>query len=230
MIQAGPNRTGKSAGTQTTGRKANMGQNIKAVFTDVDGTLLNSAHRVTPRTGEWIHRILQRGIHFVIVSARSPSGIYPIMRRNDLHCALISYSGAMIMDEDRNVLYSRCTELIYTEDMRERKRVMEELSDAFVVMPGGFGTMEEFFEVLTAKTLGLHMKPIALVNTKGVWDELETFSKRLLSEGFISESCIGSYRICPDPAEALDFVMNDPDKDKEPKWVKYVVKEEDILK
>ena len=84
-----------------------MGQNIKAVFTDVDGTLLNSAHRVTPRTGEWIHRILQRGIHFVIVSARSPSGIYPIMRRNDLHCALISYSGAMIMDEDRNVLYSR---------------------------------------------------------------------------------------------------------------------------
>ncbi|MBQ3274290.1 MAG: TIGR00730 family Rossman fold protein [Christensenellaceae bacterium] len=130
----------------------------------------------------------------------------------------------------RNVLYSRCTELIYTEDMRERKRVMEELSDAFVVMPGGFGTMEEFFEVLTAKTLGLHMKPIALVNTKGVWDELETFSKRLLSEGFISESCIGSYRICPDPAGALDFVMNDPDKDKEPKWVKYVVKEEDILK
>ena len=84
-----------------------MEQNIKAVFTDVDGTLLNSVHRVTPGTRDWIHRILQRGIHFVIVSARSPSGIYPIMRRNDLHCALISYSGAMIMDEDRNILYSR---------------------------------------------------------------------------------------------------------------------------
>lgn len=84
-----------------------MEHTIKAVFSDVDGTLLNSLHRVTPKTGEWIHKILKSGIHFVIVSARSPSGIYPIMRRNDLQCALIAYSGALIMDEERNVLYSR---------------------------------------------------------------------------------------------------------------------------
>ena len=84
-----------------------MEHTIKAVFSDVDGTLLNASHRVTPKTGEWIHKILKSGIHFVIVSARSPSGIYPIMRRNDLHCALIAYSGALIMDEERNVLYSR---------------------------------------------------------------------------------------------------------------------------
>lgn len=84
-----------------------MDHQVKAVFSDVDGTLLNSAHRMTPRTREWIHRIVERGIPFVIVSARSPSGLYPILRRNDLNCALISYSGALVMDENRNILYSR---------------------------------------------------------------------------------------------------------------------------
>ena len=80
---------------------------VRAVFSDVDGTLLNSAHRVTPRTGEWIHRLTNMDIPFVIVSARSPSGIYPIMRRNDFRSALIAYSGALIMDADRNILFSR---------------------------------------------------------------------------------------------------------------------------
>ena len=80
---------------------------VRAVFSDVDGTLLNSSHRVTPRTGEWIHRLADMEIPFVIVSARSPSGIYPIMRRNDFECALIAYSGALIMDRDRKILFSR---------------------------------------------------------------------------------------------------------------------------
>lgn len=80
---------------------------IRAIFSDVDGTLLNSAHRVTPRTGMWIRRVMAREIPFVIVSARSPSGIYPILRRNDLECAMIAYSGAMIMDRDRSILFNR---------------------------------------------------------------------------------------------------------------------------
>ena len=80
---------------------------IRAVFSDVDGTLLNSGHRVTPRTAEWIRKLGEMDIPFVIVSARSPSGIYPIMKRNGFRSALIAYSGALIMDEDRNVLYNR---------------------------------------------------------------------------------------------------------------------------
>lgn len=80
---------------------------VRAVFSDVDGTLLNSSHRVTPRTGAWIHRLMEMDIPFVIVSARSPSGIYPIMRRNGFECALIAYSGALIMDAGRNILFSR---------------------------------------------------------------------------------------------------------------------------
>ena len=80
---------------------------IRAVFSDVDGTLLNSGHRVTPRTAEWIRKLGEMDIPFVIVSARSPSGIYPIMKRNGFRSALIAYSGALIMDKDRNVLYNR---------------------------------------------------------------------------------------------------------------------------
>ena len=80
---------------------------IRAVFSDVDGTLLNSAHRVTPRTAEWIRKLGEMDIPFVIVSARSPSGIYPIMKRNGFQSALIAYSGALIMDKDRNILYNR---------------------------------------------------------------------------------------------------------------------------
>ena len=80
---------------------------IRAVFSDVDGTLLNSAHRVTPRTAEWIRKLGEMDIPFVIVSARSPSGIYPIMKRNGFRSALIAYSGALIMDKGRNVLYNR---------------------------------------------------------------------------------------------------------------------------
>lgn len=84
-----------------------MGFTPSAVFCDVDGTLLNTEHRMTTRTIEWIRRIIQRGIPFVIVSARSPSGIYPIMNRYGFRCGLIAYSGALIMDPDRRILYSR---------------------------------------------------------------------------------------------------------------------------
>ncbi|MCD7894738.1 MAG: Cof-type HAD-IIB family hydrolase [Erysipelotrichaceae bacterium] len=72
------------------------------IFSDVDGTLLNSSHVVTPKTKEAIQNL---EVPFVIVSARSPSGIYPILKDNDLHCAIIAYSGALILDEDGQVLF-----------------------------------------------------------------------------------------------------------------------------
>lgn len=80
---------------------------IKIVFSDVDGTLLNSAHHLTPLTRDAILGLGGRGIPFVIVSARSPSGIYPILRDHGLRCPVISYSGGLILDEDRQVLAHR---------------------------------------------------------------------------------------------------------------------------
>lgn len=75
-----------------------------AVFSDIDGTLLNSELRITPRTQYAIRALGQRDIPFVIASARSPSGIYPLLNEYGLHCPLIAYSGAVVCDADRNIL------------------------------------------------------------------------------------------------------------------------------
>lgn len=81
--------------------------NYKIVFSDVDGTLLNSRHKVLPGTLRAIRALQKKDIPFVIISARSPSGIYPILRENGFSCPIISYSGGLIMDAERNILYSK---------------------------------------------------------------------------------------------------------------------------
>ena len=67
------------------------------------------------------------------------------------------------------ILFDRCTEFILTDTMAERKAAMISRADAFVMAPGGFGTLEEFFEVLTLKQLGRHNPAIAILNTNGFW-------------------------------------------------------------
>lgn len=70
------------------------------------------------------------------------------------------------------ILFNNCDEFIFTETMRERKQLMEEKSDAFVMTPGGLGTFDEFFEILTLKQLGRHSKPIGVFNINGYFDSL----------------------------------------------------------
>ena len=77
------------------------------------------------------------------------------------------------------------TELRMVSSMHERKAMMAELSDAFIAMPGGFGTFDEFFEILTWSQLGLHAKPIGLLNVEGYFDLLLAFINHVLEERFI---------------------------------------------
>lgn len=79
----------------------------KIVFSDIDGTLLNSEHKITPLTEKAIKKLNEKDIPFVIISARSPSGIYPIINEYGLKCPIISYSGGLILDENRNVLFHK---------------------------------------------------------------------------------------------------------------------------
>ena len=72
----------------------------KIIFSDVDGTLLNNSHKVLPGTVYAIRELKKKGIPFVIISARSPSGIRPILEENNFTCPMISYSGALILDEN----------------------------------------------------------------------------------------------------------------------------------
>jgi uncharacterized protein (TIGR00730 family) len=81
--------------------------------------------------------------------------------------------------------HPKLTTLHAVDSMHERKALMEELSDAFVALPGGFGTMDELFEILTWAQIGLHAKPIGLLNVEGYWDPLEQQIRRGFTEGFI---------------------------------------------
>jgi len=104
------------------------------------------------------------------------------------------------------VLYPHCTEFLYTETMRERKQLMEDRADAFVMVPGGIGTLEEFFEILTLKQLGRHKKAIAVLNTNGYFDGMTALLDAAVREGFLAETCRTLYAGFAEPEPMLDYL------------------------
>jgi hypothetical protein len=86
---------------------------------------------------------------------------------------------------ERELAHGDVTELIVVRSMHERKAKMAELSDAFIAMPGGFGTFEEFCEIITWAQLGLHRKPCGVLNVEGYYDPLLILFDRAVEEGFI---------------------------------------------
>lgn len=106
------------------------------------------------------------------------------------------------------ILCDYCDEFIYTDTMRERKAAMEEHSDAIIAMPGGIGTFEEFFEMLTSKQLGLHSKPMVLLNTLDYYAPFMHMLKTSAESGFMSRRCLEIFSVCDLPREALDAVEN----------------------
>lgn len=107
---------------------------------------------------------------------------------------------------DEPGILHRCTEMIFTETMSERKKTMEDMSDAFITLPGGIGTFEEFFEALTLKQLGRHAKAMAILNTNGYYNELEAMMDRAVSEEFLTEDGKALYAVFADPAALMDYV------------------------
>jgi uncharacterized protein (TIGR00730 family) len=85
----------------------------------------------------------------------------------------------------RELAYDNLTQLIVTRTMHERKQKMADLADGFIALPGGFGTLEEFCEIVTWAQLGLHEKPCALLNLKGYYDRLLAMFDHALAEGFV---------------------------------------------
>lgn len=104
----------------------------------------------------------------------------------------------------REVGHHGLTELIVVRTMHERKAAMAERGDAFLVLPGGIGTMEEFFEVWTWAMLGSHHKPVGVVNTAGYYDEMIKFADRMVSEDFLSPNYRQLMLTGSTPEEVLD--------------------------
>lgn len=86
---------------------------------------------------------------------------------------------------DREVAHSTLSELHIVSDMHERQMKMANLSDAFLVLPGGLGTLAELFEIVTWRQIGLHQKPVFLLNDRGYWDDLISMLGKAQKEGFL---------------------------------------------
>lgn len=104
------------------------------------------------------------------------------------------------------VLFDNCSEFHYTEDMRQRKALMEKLADAFLVTPGGIGTFEEFFEMYTLLKLGQTNKPIAIFNINGYYNELVFMLEKAAEKGFMDKESLELFFISEDKNEILDYL------------------------
>jgi uncharacterized protein (TIGR00730 family) len=96
--------------------------------------------------------------------------------------------------------------LIITPHMQERKALMLQMSDAFVVLPGGLGTFDEFFEVVTEAQLGVHAKPIIVVNVKGYFDPLDAMLHATVEKGFAKENIFKVYYLADGAEAALEIL------------------------
>jgi uncharacterized protein (TIGR00730 family) len=101
-------------------------------------------------------------------------------------------------------------ELVVTEDMRARKGEMDRRSDAFLVLPGGIGTLEELFEIWTARVLGMHEKPIAILDPHGLYEPLRELMKHLMDEGFARPRIFDAIGWTGTVAEAFDHLERSP--------------------
>jgi uncharacterized protein (TIGR00730 family) len=99
-------------------------------------------------------------------------------------------------------------ELIYTDGMRERKAIMEDRADAFITLPGGFGTLEEIFEILTGRQLGVHHKPIVLLNTRGYYNPLLAMLQSAVDQYFVKPGHFALLHVADTPQQALDYIYN----------------------
>ncbi|HEV2674219.1 MAG TPA: TIGR00730 family Rossman fold protein [Aliidongia sp.] len=103
----------------------------------------------------------------------------------------------------REVAHPSVSELLVVETMHERKQLMAERADAFVVLPGGYGTLDEMFEIITWRQLGLHDKPLVLADLHGYWAPLATLLDQIIEAGFAQAECRKLYRTVTSVAEIL---------------------------
>lgn len=120
---------------------------------------------------------------------------------------------------DREVAHHGVTELRIVDSMHTRKAMMADLSDAFLAMPGGVGTFEEFFEAITWTQLGLHRKPCGLLNVAGFYTPLALFIDQAVSDGFIKPVHRAAIVVDDDPARLLDTLTTIEVPDV-PKWIR----------
>lgn len=105
---------------------------------------------------------------------------------------------------EREVAHAGLTQQIVVQTMHERKALMASHADAFVALPGGFGTLDELMEVVTWRQLGIHDKPIGLLDVDGYFSGLGLFIDKMVASGFVAAGDASRIAIAPDPEDLLD--------------------------
>ena len=137
---------------------------------------------------------------------------------------VIDYNGRTIgvipeFLKTKEIVNNGLTELIVTKNMHDRKVIMYERSEGFMIIPGGFGTMDEFFEITTWGQLGLHTKPIGILNTVGYYDHLIAQFNTMVSFGFLKQENLDAV-VIDDTLEGLHKKMINYKPLSAPKWLK----------
>ncbi len=110
--------------------------------------------------------------------------------------------------QEKEIAHKSLTELHVVNSMHERKQLMADFSDGFIALPGGIGTLEEFFEVLTWNQIGYHAKPCGLLDVNGYYACLTDHLDRMTEEGFVMPAHRGMVMTSPDPAELIELFRN----------------------
>ncbi len=124
------------------------------------------------------------------------------------------------MLKERSLASDNAHQVIVTPDMQERKARMRDMSDAFIALPGGFGTLEEILEVITLRQLSYHTKPIVFINTNGFFNHLFKQFEVSYNEMFAKDVYRELYFVAENAAEAMDFILNYKPVVLDTKWFK----------
>jgi uncharacterized protein (TIGR00730 family) len=120
---------------------------------------------------------------------------------------------------ERELAHGGLTELQVVETMHQRKALMADRADAFLALPGGFGTADELFEILTWSQLGLHARPVGVLNAAGFFDPLLAWLDRAVRDGFLAPEHRGLLLVDDEPGRLLDRMAGYRPPEAAPKWI-----------
>ena len=160
-------------------------------------------HRIAEQLGE---EIAKRGWELVFGGGRF--GLMGSVSRA-ARAGGAAVTGVILQDfVDKNVHCTDTEEMTSVGDMRSRKQGLDEAGDAYIALPGGFGTFEELFEILSFKQLGFHRKPVVVLNARGYYDPLLSQIVRGFEQGFIQPTFPGMFEVADDAITAIQHVEN----------------------
>ncbi len=173
----------------------------------VYGASSNNIDKIFINSGEDLGRHIANGGHTLIFGGGA-SGMMGAVARGVKYVGGKAIGIAPKFFDSDGVLFTECDDFLYPETMRERKKMLEEIADGFVVTPGGIGTFDEFFEIITLRQLGRHQKPIVILNIDGYFNPLNELLENAVRRQFMTEQNKQLFLVTDSTDEALKYLEN----------------------